>query len=74
MLLSVAPGAGNTWTITVRKNAVSTTSTCTVSNPNLTCTDTTHTVAFAVGDLIDVLIFGTSAPTTARMTWVANFS
>lgn len=74
VFISVAPGAGNSWTITARKNGASTTVTCTIANPNTTCSDTTHTAAFAVGDTINVLIVGTSAPTTARMTWVANFS
>ena len=74
IFLSVNPGGGKSWTITVRKNGASTTVTCTVSNPNTTCSDSTHTTAFAAGDLLDVLIVGSGTPVTARMTWVANFS
>jgi hypothetical protein len=73
-LVNTAPGNGNTWTVTVRKNGVNTAVTCTITNPNLTCTDTTHSVAFAAGDDIDVLIFGTSTPSAARLTWVATYN
>jgi hypothetical protein len=72
--MSGAPGAGNSWTVTVRKNGASTAVTCSVTNPNLTCTDTTHSVAFAAGDLLDILVVGISTPTTARITWVATYS
>jgi hypothetical protein len=74
VLINNAPGAGNSWTITVRKNGASTSVTCTISNPNTSCTDTTHSVTFAASDSLSLLVAGASGPTAARMSWVANFS
>jgi len=53
--LTVAPGAGKSRTITLRKSGASQTLTCTVSAAATTCNDTTHSVSFVNGDRIAVL-------------------
>jgi hypothetical protein len=52
--LTVAPGAGNSATITIRKNGSSTALTCTVHGTATTCTDTADSVTFADGDLLSI--------------------
>jgi hypothetical protein len=58
-------GPGNTVVFTVRKNAGDTTITCTITDPAVECSDTTHSVSFASGDTIDVkaVFVGTIAAT-----------
>src|SRR5262249_50132078 len=52
--VAVAPASGQTVTITIRKNAVNTSITCTITGPATTCSDLNggHATAFAAGDLI----------------------
>jgi hypothetical protein len=52
--LTVAPGTGHTATVTIRKNGVNTSLTCTVSGTSTTCADTTDTVAYSNGDLLSI--------------------
>ena len=64
--VSTAPGAGKSWTITVRKNEANTALTCSISDANLTCSDAAHPVLFSSGDLLSILIHpGTPNPTSA---------
>ena len=53
--LSVAPGAGRSVTITVRKNEVNTALSCTVAEANLTCIDMNNSVTFGDGDRLSIL-------------------
>ncbi len=53
--LTVAPGAGQSATVTIRKNGVNTALTCTVSGTATTCADTVNSVTFNDGDLLSVL-------------------
>lgn len=53
--LTVAPGAGHSATVTVRKNGVDTVLSCTVSESATTCINTTDSVNFSDGDLLSVL-------------------
>jgi hypothetical protein len=53
--LTVAPGAGGSATVTIRKNGASTGLTCTVADLATTCSNTTDAVAFASGDLLSIL-------------------
>jgi len=53
--LTTAPGSGHSAAITVRKNGVNTTLSCTVAGTATTCSDTVDTVTFADGDLISIL-------------------
>ncbi len=53
--LTVAPGAGQSATVTIRKNGVNTALTCTVSGTATTCSDLVNSVTFSNGDLLSVL-------------------
>ncbi len=55
VLLSSALTGSQTTTLTVRKNGVNTLLACTVSAPDITCTNVTDQVTFATGDVISLL-------------------
>lgn len=66
-----APGAGQTYTVTMRKNATNQTVTCTISGAAATsCNDTTHSFAVAAADNVSVQITSSGAAATLS---VANF-
>ena len=46
-----APGAGTTWTYTIRKNSVDTAVTCALTT-TVSCDDTVNSVPFAKGDVL----------------------
>jgi hypothetical protein len=74
VFLTPAPGTGNGWTVTVRKNSADTSVTCTVSNTDTTCEDTGNSVSFSAGDLISVGANPTGAiPTENFIKWTAKF-
>lgn len=54
--VSTAPGATKTHIFTVRKNGSDTTLTCTISDANTSCTDTTgaHAISVVAGDVVAV--------------------
>ena len=52
--LGSTPGNGNSWTFTINKNGKGTAVTCPVTNNNNSCTDSTHSVSFAAGDLLSL--------------------
>lgn len=54
VLASAAPGAGETFTYTVRVNSVPTTLSVVVANPALTGTNTTSVVLISPGDLVTI--------------------
>lgn len=52
---TAAPGAGTSYTMTVRKNGADTAITCQISGASATtCSDTTHSINVLPGDLIDI--------------------
>lgn len=51
--IAVGTGVGQTWTYTVRKNAVSQTTVCTIPASSNSCSDTTHSSTFALNDLVN---------------------
>jgi len=53
--LTLAPGAGHSATITVRKNGANTPLTCTVTDTATTCANSANSVAFGDGDLLSIL-------------------
>jgi hypothetical protein len=59
--LTVAPGVGHSATVTVRRNGVGTSLTCTVVGAATTCADTADSVAFSDGDLLSILYTENSA-------------
>lgn len=52
--LSVALGSTNTVALTFRKNTTGQTLTCTIADPAVTCSDTSHSLTVAAGDLVDI--------------------
>ncbi len=50
--LSVAPGVGNTRTVTLHKNLATTTQACVISGTATTCNDTLHPISYVEGDQI----------------------
>jgi hypothetical protein len=70
-----APGAGASWTFTVRKNGANTALGCQISGAaTQTCSDTTDSVSFVAGDLISVIVTSAGGPTNARGQWTATFT
>ncbi len=58
-------GVDNIAVFTWRKNASSQTLTCTITNPQTSCADTTHSFTTAVADLIDIqVVFTGTIPVT----------
>jgi hypothetical protein len=73
---SVAPGAGQNYAITLRRNGADTAITCTISGAgNSACSDTSHTVAYNATDTLDVKIISSTTATgnlVASMTLQLN--
>lgn len=62
---NTAPAAGQTYTITMRKNAADQTLTCQVTSAGTTCNDTTHTFTVVAGDLVAVKLVTSATSGTA---------
>lgn len=60
--VSVAPGTGNSIAVTFRQNGADTALTCTISAAAKSCSDTTHSFAVALNDLIDIRAVATGTP------------
>ena len=69
--LGTTVAANNVVVLTWRKNGANQAVTCTITNPAVTCSDTTHSFSFAAGDAIDIqaIFTGTIAATPI---WVMN--
>ncbi len=74
VFLETAPSTGSSWTLTLRKNGVDTAVTCTVSGTGQTCSDATHTVTFAAGDLVSVRESSVNGPDGTAGQWTATFT
>jgi hypothetical protein len=70
-----ALSALNSETYTVRRNAVDTTLTCTITNGSgaVTCSDTTHSVSFSAGDLISIGTSHGGAVPSQGTRWTAHY-
>lgn len=64
VLVGRAPGTGNSWGITVRKNEVSTALTVTVSGTDTTGNNVADVASIATGDYVTIEIVPTSSPDT----------
>jgi len=66
---------GTSIAYTVRKNGADTAVTCTITTVSgaSTCSDLTHSVAFAAGDLISIGAVRTGTPTTQPTRWTAQY-
>lgn len=63
--VSQAPGVGQTYVITLRRNAGSETMTVTFSGgAQVTASDTTHRISIADGDLLDWMLVGSAGAAT----------
>jgi hypothetical protein len=77
--LSGAPGTNHSLVITLRQgangNALSdSTLTCTIADPNLNCTDLTHSVTVAQGDYVDWSVtYDSTAATGSRVNITAEY-
>jgi hypothetical protein len=69
MLLSAAPGAGNSYTFTVRNEGASTGLTVAISGTDTTGNDVAHTASIADGDSVDLMVVPDSTPTVANAYW-----
>lgn len=67
VLLTVAPGSGKSYTVTLYKNGSSTALTVTVSDLATTGSDTTHTVSVAAGDKLRIEYTTSGTPTSTQM-------
>jgi hypothetical protein len=72
--LSAALGAGATLQVTFRDNGASTALTCTTASGGTSCTDTTHSVNIAKGDLIDLLLVSSGTVTAGVPQIIANYA
>jgi hypothetical protein len=70
-----APGAGKSWTFTVRKNATTDTAvTCTITGGTATaCSDSSNTASFSAGDTIDLKVTPSGGPAAKPMGWAVAF-
>ena len=65
VVLSAAPGAGNSYNFTVRKNVTNTSLGFTISGTDTSGEDYANIVDFVAGDLLNIQITPTSSPTLA---------
>jgi hypothetical protein len=74
VLIEVAPGAGKTWTFTVRNNGTDTAVSCSITGASqTTCFDPTDTAIFTAGQLISVSITGTNGNAGSPGRWTAVY-
>lgn len=69
MQLNASPGAGNSYTFTLYKNGSPTALTCTISESDIECQDTTNEITLAQGDLISIESVPTSSPSARDARW-----
>ena len=67
--LNTAPVGAGTYTFTVRKNAVDTTTTCAITSTATTCSDVAHTITVAAGDKISVKVVASGSPALVSASW-----
>jgi hypothetical protein len=67
--VSTAPGSGASWTITLFVGSSATNVSCTISDSNTSCSDTTHAASISAGAVLAILVQGTNAPAAARVTF-----
>ena len=75
VLLQRPLSGGTSITYTVRKNGAATTLACTITTASaaVTCSDVTHTVAFAAGDLISIGSVRTGTVAAQGTRWTARY-
>ena len=77
VVLELAPGGGNSVTFTLRKDTgggpVATALTCTITNNNTSCQDTTNSVTVAPGDKLDILATPNSNPNQGHVHYTTKY-
>ena len=74
VVFPTAPGAGTSWTVTLRVNGADSALTCTVAGTDTVGTDTTHSVDVVPGDLIAYKFVPSATPVTSRVACSAFFT
>lgn len=64
---SAAPGAGESWTLTLRVAGASSALTCSISEAGTTCSDTANTATLAAADLLSIQATASTAPAAADL-------
>jgi hypothetical protein len=74
-LEAAAGSAGNGYTFTLRKGGVDTAVTCQILGAATSCTDTTNSVSFAVGDLFSIKAVSSAAGANDNrdVHWIAKY-
>ena len=72
--LTVAPGTGQSATLSIRKNGSNSVLTCTVSGTSTTCTDAVDSVAFNNGDLLSILYTKTGSAAASRVRFAFEYN
>jgi hypothetical protein len=68
--VNTAPGAGQTYTFTLRTGGVDSSVTCQISGASaLACSDTTHSVSVTASSAIDVKMVSSSSAATTIVSW-----
>jgi hypothetical protein len=67
--VSTAPGSGASWTVGLLLGGSSTNVSCTISDLNTSCSDTTDTQTISAGQRVAILVQGSNGPTPARVTF-----
>jgi len=71
--LNQAPGAGKSFTFTIRKNGADTALVVTISGTDTVGQNTTNEIEIAVGDLVNIKIAPTNTPTGAYVAFGLEF-
>lgn len=71
--LDQAPGAGTSYTFTLRVNGADSALTCSIADTETQGSDTVHTVAVAAGDYVSIKCVPTGTPTARYANWTLLF-
>lgn len=69
VIVGSAPGAGTSYTFTLRKNGADTAVTCAIADSATNCSDTANSVAVVAGDLLSLEITPSGAAATPTARW-----
>ena len=72
--MSAAPGAGKSYTLTIRNDGANTSVGCVVAGAATKCSDTTNSAALEPGGLISLRATPAGGPAASRVRWTAKFT
>lgn len=73
VLTNGSPGAGNSWTATLRKTLAATAVTCQITTGLNICTDSTHSASFNSGDRYTIQIVASAGTPATNILWSFEF-